>query len=256
MLRLPLIAASLVALALPLDARAGDVFAFSRASAQPNERVHVRAETPRPVRLYLVPAAAAAVAVPTDRRLTFIGSLAPDRRDRGSLTFSVPPLDAGVYRLAVWCRTCGDGRFSVQRSVRLRVLPTASCPVTRPNGNRPPRQPRSVNWYGNGLLWARVEGDGSYSVPREQVAADGSIGNKLLWVTTPPWSKPAVTGERLDAAAPPLKVLGVNTGSFQGDVDPSHMTPVSFPSPGCWRLTARIADVSLVYVVQVAVADG
>jgi hypothetical protein len=31
------------------------------------------------------------------------------------------------------------------------------------------------------------------------------------------------------------------------------MTPVEFPSAGCWRLRARLGDVSLVYVVQVSV---
>ena len=47
-------------------------------------------------------------------------------------------------------------------------------------------QPRSVSWYGNGLLWAGLTADGVYSVPPDHVGADGSIGNKLLWVTTPP----------------------------------------------------------------------
>jgi hypothetical protein len=34
------------------------------------------------------------------------------------------------------------------------------------------------------------------------------------------------------------------------------MSAVSFPTPGCWRLTARVGDVSLTYVVQIDVADG
>jgi hypothetical protein len=123
--------------------------------------------------------------------------------------------------------------------------------VTLPNGNRPPGQPRNVSWYGNGLLWAGVERDGIAVTPRSQVAADGSIGNKLLWVTTPAWEKPAVSGERLDATAPPLSVARVNTGSFSGAANPSHMTPVAFPTPGCWRLRARLGDLSLSYVVQV-----
>ena len=85
-------------------------------------------------------------------------------------------------------------------------------------------------------------------------AADGSIGNKLLWVTTPPWQKPTISGERIDAAAEPLRVTRVNTGSFSGAANPSHMSPVGFPTEGCWRLTARVGDLSLVYVVQVVVA--
>ena len=110
-----------------------------------------------------------------------------------------------------------------------------------------------MSWYGNGLLWAGLTADGVYAVSPDRVGADGSIGNKLLWVTTPPAEKPTVSGERLDAASPPLKVLGVNTGGFSGAANPSHMSPVSFPSAGCWRLTARLGDVSLTYVVSVVV---
>ena len=164
----------------------------------------------------------------------------------------MPPLDAGTYELVSWSR--GKG-LSLQRSARLQLRTTSSCPVTRSNGSRPPGQPRSVNWYGNGLLWAGVERDGTYTVPPDQVAADGSIGNKLLWVTTPPWDRPTISGERIDGDAPPLQVLGVNTGSFSNAANPSHMSPVGFASPGCWRLRARLGDVSLLYVVQVGIDD-
>jgi hypothetical protein len=247
MLRLTVIAASVVALALPLDTYATGVIAFDRVSAAPNERVKVTSALSVSLRLYLVRQdAAAAVRTRTDRRLSFIG----DVKANSSLTFSLPPLDAGTYRLAIW-----DGSAFRTMTARLRIGPTDGCPVTLPNGSRPARQPQSVSWYGNGRLWAGLSADGTYSVPREQVAADGSIGNKLLWVTTPAWAKPTVTGERIDADAPALRALRVNTGSFQGDFDPSHMTPVSFPTPGCWRLTARLGDVSLTYVVRVAVLD-
>ena len=77
-----------------------------------------------------------------------------------------------------------------------------------------------------------------------------------MWVTTPPWEKPTVSGERIDTAAAPLRVFGVNTGSFSGAANPSHMTPVGYPTTGCWRLTARLGDLSLVYVVRVEVAGG
>jgi hypothetical protein len=253
MLRLPVIAASFAALALPLDAGATSVFAFDRASASPNERVKVMSALSETVRLYLVRHdVAGAVRSRNDHRFSFIGVIEPS----GSLTFSLPPLDAGTYDLATWCGRCPGPQLRT-RAARLQVLPVAGCPVTRPNGSRPPRQPRGLSWHGNGRLWAGVDADGTYSVPRTRLAHDGSIGNKLLWVTTPAWAKPNVSGERLDDAAPPLRVLGVNTGSFQsGDVDPSHMSAVSFPTPGCWRLTARVGDFSLTYVVQVDVTEG
>lgn len=257
-------AATLVALAAPTDALAGQVFVFDRASALPNERVTVRATTAAraAVRLYLVRADEAGRARNArDARLTFVGTLVPNRK----LTFSVPPLDTATYALASWCPSSSGAPFSVQRPERLaagnramatlRIEETPTCPVTLPNGNRPAGQPRGMSWYGNGRLWAGVAADGKRPVEKFELAADGSIGDKLLWVTTPRLERPVVSGERIDETAPPLRVLGVNRGSFSGAADPSYMSPVSFPTPGCWRLRARVGDVSLVYVVRVFVDD-
>jgi len=280
--RFALIAVALVALAAPANARAALFFVFDRPSATPNERVTVRTGgtpkdfkpsqqvTPlqRPVRLYLV---RDEVAVEThsrvDPRLNFIGSVVPDKNGRGLLTFSAPPLDSGAYTLAYWCPGCANysrGRtFFIQQADQfvqpyraqalLRINTTQSCPVTLPNANRPAGQPRNVSWYGNGLLWAGIASGGIYAVPQDRVGADGSIGDKLLWVTTPPWRAPAISGERLDAPAPPLRVLGVNQGSFSSADRPSFMSAVNFSAAGCWRLRARVGDLSLSYVVDVVV---
>jgi hypothetical protein len=271
----------LATLAAPVDAGAAVFFLFDRPSAAENDRITVRTGvTPRAftedqrvrpfqraIRLYLVRNDTIAVRTRFDSRVYFVGSIVPDKKWRGVLRFSVPPLDEGTYTIAYWCPACGRfsrGRtFAVQRprqflprfrsQALLRLTATESCPVTLPNGNIPPRQPRHVSWYGNGLLWAGLSPDGVYAVSPDRVAGDGSIGNKLLWVTTPRNRAPAVSGVRLDAPASALRVLGVNRGSFSGTTDPSFMTPVSFPSAGCWRVRARVGDISLVYVVRVAV---
>ena len=282
MQRLVLVAVALVALAVPANARAALFFVFDRPNAPPNERVTVRTGvTPRaftlsqrvtplqrPVRIYLIRnEVAAGVHTRFDRRLSFVGSLVPDRNGRGLLTFSAPPLDAGSYTLAYWCPGCaansGGRTFFVQQPEQfaqryrsralLHIESTGSCPVTLPNGNKPSGQPPNVSWYGNGLLWAGLDSDGVYEVSPDDVGADGSIGNKLLWVTTPPTVRPTISGERLDAPAAPLRVLGVNQGSFSGAADPSYMSAVNFPTAGCWRLHARVGDVSLAYVVDVVV---
>jgi hypothetical protein len=271
-----------LALAAPANAGAALFFLFNQPSAAPNDRVTVRTggtaknfklskrlkPFQRPVRLYLIRQdLATQVRSRFDSRLNFIGSLVADRNGHGLLTFSVPPLDPATYTIAAWCPGCATysrGRtFFVQDADQfapryrsqalLSIATTQPCPVTLPNRNRPPGQPRNVSWYGNGLLWAGVASDGVYAVPRDRVGADGSIGNKLLWVTTPPWRAPAVSGERLDAPAPPLRVLGANKGSFSNATNPSFMTPVTFPTAGCWRVRARVADVSLTYVVHVIV---
>ena len=282
MQRFALVAVALVALSAPANARATVGFLFDVSSAQANERVTVRTVgTPadfdgtqrvkplqRPIRLYLVGRdVAAEVRSRLDPRLDFIGTFVPDKNGRGLLTFSVPPLDLDSYALAYWCPSCpGRGRtFFVQQpdqlirryrsQALLRIDTTQACPVTLPNENRPPGQPRSVSWYGNGLVWAGVQADGTSTVPQDRVGADGSIGDKLLWVTTPPWRKPTISGERLDTPAPPLRVLGVNQGSFSSAEKPSFMSAVTFPTAGCWRLKARVGDLSLSYVVDIVVRD-
>jgi hypothetical protein len=257
-------AATLVALAAPTDALAGQVFLFDRTSAKPNDRVTIQATTAAraAVRLYLVRAdEVGRPRNPRDARLAFIGTLVPGRK----LTFSVPPLDAATYALASWCPRCSGAPFSLQQPERLtrgnrakatlRIEETPTCPVTLPNGDRPAGQPRKMSWYGNGRLWAGLATDGTRPVQRFELAADGSIGDKLLWVTTPRLERPTISGERIDETGPPLRVLGVNRGSFSGAADPSYMSPVSFPTAGCWRLRARVGDVSLVYVVRVVVVD-
>ena len=275
-----LVAAALAALAAPANAPAALFFVFDRPAAAPNDRVTVRiGGTPRqftpitplrrPVHVYIVRRdLAASVRSRFDRRLAFITAIRPDRNLHAVATFSVPPLDPAEYTLAYWCPACAAssrGRtFFVQdpatfaarirAQALLRIATTEPCPVTLPNGNRPPGQPRGPSWYGNGLLWAGLYANGVYAAPPEQVGADGSIFDKLLWATAPPWLAPTLVGRRLDAAAPPLRVLRVNRGSFSGIATPSFMTPVLFPSPGCWRLTARVGDVSLTYVIRVVLS--
>ena len=282
MKRLAVIGLALAALAAPANAKAALFFLFDQPTAAPNDRMTVRTGgTPRdfslkqrgkpfqrPVRLYLVRTEVAAqVRSRFDSRLSFVGSIVAGKNGRGLMTFSVPPLDPGRYTIAYWCPGCAPysrgHTFFVQQPDQfapryrsqavLSIGTTQSCPVTLPNGNRPPGQPPSVSWYGNGLLWAGVASDGILAVSQDRVEPDGSIGDKLLWVTTPPWRAPTITGERLDAPAPPLQVLAVFPGSFSNATNPSFMTPVTFASSGCWRLRARVRDVSLTYVADVVV---
>ena len=235
-------AAAVTALAVPPAQ-----LTLDRTSAQPNARVTVRSSLDRPARLYLVRQSAAPVMTRDDTRLSFIGRT----RVRGTLTFSVPPLAPGSYRLVVWCSGCGLRTTSAT----LRIRPSSSCPATRPNGSRPSGEPASPHWHGNGLLWATLERDGVYEVARDQVSADGSIENKLGWATTPPTAQPQISGRRIDGAAPPLYVKSVNLGQSSNSTRPSFASAVAFPSAGCWRLRARVGDVSLVYVVEVVVRD-
>lgn len=266
--------AALLAAAAPEAGRASLFFLFEPVSAKPGETVTVRtggtpkgftsaqARRPfqRPIRVYLVPnAAAAQVRTRFDARLHFVGSLVPDAQGRGKLAFTVPPLDAGAYAVAAWCPGCA--RFSFGRTfftlpvgagiaphyrpfMLLNVQPLSfsrGCPVTIPNGSTPPGALRAPHHHGNGLLWTGLAPDRALGLLQE----DGSYFDKLRWTTilSAPLTFRAV---RLDATAQPAR-WKANEGGSAG----SWATAVWFPSAGCWRLTTRVGDVSLSVVVRV-----
>lgn len=266
--------AAFVAVAAPESGRAALFFLFEPTSAKPGETVTVRlGGTPesftaaqavrpfqRPIRLYLVPnGTAARVHTRFDTRLHFIGSLVPDARFRGKLRFTVPPLDADAYAVAAWCPGCarfsvgrtfftlpvGSGTAARYRPFMLLKLPplsaTPTCPVTAPNGSAPPGERSAPHWHGNGVLWTGLAPNHGIG----QLQDDGSYFDKLRW-TTIVYHLLSFRAVRLDATAPPA-LWKANEGGSAG----SWATAVWFSSAGCWRLTARVGDVSLSVVVRV-----
>jgi hypothetical protein len=228
----------------------------------------------RPIRVYLVPnRLAEEVHTRFDQRLRFVGQVVPDRNGRGIATFTVPPLDTDDYAAAAWCPDCA--RYSFGRTffilavnddvvpryrplMKLRVeMPSVShaCPVTIPRGGKPPRTQRpQPYWHGNGLLWTWLPLDGTFEGKPENDGwpgdPPGSIGTKLYWFGLQ-GDGLTLTGERLDAESPPLVVHRVNSGQASFWAGPTWATPVSFPTEGCWRLTARLQDITLSYVLKV-----
>jgi len=133
----------------------------------------------------------------------------------------------------------------------------ASCPVTFPNLVKDPDAGFSANAfnYGNariranlnwtdGILRAGPLPGGGYIAT---VNPDGSISTKLGW-----WRGVrgafSITGRRLDRSAPPLRV-SLHTASYPmiGFI-PSGLT---FPTIGCWRVTATQGVGRLTFVVLV-----
>jgi hypothetical protein len=263
------LAAAVVAAVVTSSATAALFFLFKPTTANTGDLVTVRlGGTPasftlddrqRPfqdaIRLYLVPQEVAGeVSSRFDPRLSFVGRIVPDRDARGVLSFRVPPLDTGAYALAYWCPGCArysrGVAFGVQtvpevsryrRSMGLRVrLPSATqtCPVS------------GEGVYGNGLLSTWLPLGGVMSTRRD----DDGLFQKLGWLPHRPFPDSlTVRGERLDAPSPPLKVLGVYWGyaSSGPAANGSWASAVKFPSEGCWRITGRVQDVSLSYVVKV-----
>ncbi|HLG09032.1 MAG TPA: hypothetical protein VI409_10240 [Gaiellaceae bacterium] len=249
--------AALFFLFKPTTARAGDLVTV-RLGGTPATFTLDQRERPfqRPLRLYLVRnRVAGEISTRFDPRLHFIGALVPDRNVRGVLTFTVPPLDTDTYVVAAWCPGCAKhslGRtFSVLPIPRvsryrdlmgLRVrLPSAmeTCPVT------------GEGRYGNGLLSTTLPADGVLLARREP---DGSLFQKLPWLPRAGLTGVlTVRGERLDAPSPRMGVLSVNWGyaSSGPAARGSWASAVSFPSEGCWRISGRVRDVTLSYVVKV-----
>jgi hypothetical protein len=203
----------------------------------------------RPIRLYLVPrAVGGAVGSRLDRRLHFVGEIVPDRNSHGVLRFRVPPLDTGRYALAYSCPDCarhsGGVSFGVQagqrprRGLDIRLPdPTRSCPVTRGR-------------YSNGWLSVNVQG----GVISRRPEADGSVSTKLGWLPRKGFTGVlTVRGERLDAPDE-LEVLSVNRGSSSAGRG-GWASAVRFPSEGCWRISGRVRDISLSYIVKVVASS-
>jgi hypothetical protein len=267
-----LLGVAILAATLAGSASAALFFVFSPMAAQPGDIVQVRlGGTPagytlaqrrrpfqRPIRLYLVPnRVAGGVRSRFDPRLHFVGAVVPDRNARGVLAFKAPPLDSGTCVVAAWCPGCARfsggssffssplpvvSRYREQMGLRLR-LPQAtaeSCPVTRGRS-------------GNGFLSTSVPGPDGILATRKD--PDGSLFQKLWWLPRRGFGgELTVRGERLDAPGG-MRVLSVNWG-HSSDGRGSWASAVAFPSEGCWRLTGRVGDVSLTYVVRVVEGCG
>lgn len=139
-------------------------FSLSAAAADPGAEVDVRVERVaglprRAIRLYLARGdIAQTVRSRLDSRLSFIGFVGALRQAR--TTFTVPPLQAGTYALAYWCRGClpRGKALGIGAAPKLRVnaLGGEACPITTPNGRRPPGGRALDVWtyHGNGALAA------------------------------------------------------------------------------------------------------
>ena len=246
--------------ALPAAAApaAAPKFSFSESVVRPGEAVTLRLTRrpqpfSQPLRVYLVPEPAIAnVRSRFDPRLTLIGSVA---RTRATVTFTVPPLEPGLYSLAYWCSRCKFARgkhLAVLRTPLLRIEEQSSpggCPVTTPNGHAPPGAQPSIYLHGTGALWVFLPLDGVF----ETRETDGALFNKMIWLATGPGGRRLlVRYERLDAATSPLSAETI-AGQLSGYNGESWASRMHF-TVGCWKVTGRVGDASLVFVVEIVQA--
>jgi hypothetical protein len=140
--------------------------------------------------------------------------------------------------------------------------PPVTCPVTLPQdplftAPEPysPNSPFNSNfWYGSNALWTNLPKDGAwYGLPHNP----SGYTQKMFWWregyvwTEEPEPDLIVTGERLDALAPPL-IVSRSTNAYADDIGSAMLVGVDFPALGCWKVTANYADAELSFVVWVA----
>lgn len=120
---------------------------------------------------------------------------------------------------------------------------TVTCAVTQPTQAQPPDDPNADpfgfgDWYINAdrTIWVGLPPVGSWRTG----------GEKVIWIR-PAGTDLTVTGQRLDAEAPPLRAdipCCYSTG-FQ-------VTGLYFPTEGCWEVTATADEHELRFVTRVA----
>ena len=141
------------------------------------------------------------------------------------------------------------------------VAMPADCPATVPQSPRftPPAPYSKLGWYGDfwygsNSLWVALPQNGIWS---SLPYSPSGYTQKIPW-----WSKGynwqaepepdlRVSGERLDAKAPPLNTSTAN-GSYAADMGSAMMMGVDFPTLGCWKITGKYKEAELSFVVWVA----
>ena len=118
----------------------------------------------------------------------------------------------------------------------------STCPVTLPAGGRYENESLAVGIRGKFVF--RPGGQGF-------VDSDGAMGIKVLW-TRKVRGTLEVGGKRLDGLAPPARAYLKDYGDT--GIQPSYLL---FPTPGCWKITGRVGNTALTFVVLVEkVASG
>jgi hypothetical protein len=140
-------------------------------------------------------------------------------------------------------------------------VPPANCPITVSQNPLfvPPAPYDSMGydgefWYGSDSLWTAVRENGIWeALPHNP---EGYTQKVFWWRDGYVWTEepgPAltVTGERLDAPAPPLHASEA-TNASASDIGSAMLVGVDLPTLGCWKITGRYGDAELSFVVWVA----
>jgi hypothetical protein len=139
--------------------------------------------------------------------------------------------------------------------------PPTNCPVTVSQKPLfiPPSPYNSMGypdefWYGSDSLWTAVRQNGIWeALP---LNSEGYTQKVFWWRDGYVWTEEPepdliVTGERLDALAPPL-IASKATNAYASDIGSAMLVGVDLPTLGCWKITGTYEEAELSFVVWVA----
>lgn len=158
--------------------------------------------------------------------------------------------------------TACAGSATAQANQEAPTTPPSDCPLTV--SQDPPFTPpapydtlgfKGDFWFGSDPLWTAISRGGIWNgLPYEP---SSGYTQKIFWWregyvwTEEPQPDLIVTGKRLDAEAPPLRVFPA-TNAYASDIGSAMLTGVEFPTVGCWKITGQYRDTELSFVVWVA----
>jgi hypothetical protein len=161
----------------------------------------------------------------------------------------VPRDVVGRYRLSVRLYDPVDQVYLSPRGdtlVSAALVQLYACPVTVANGNTPPGEQPSPDYYGNGALWTALWPEGKVLIDPSHVQPDGWLEMKFVWWRSV-FGPLTVEGRRLDADAPPLRAI-IPEGYGNTGLQASSLL---FSSEGCWQVAGRVGDAQLTFVTLV-----
>jgi hypothetical protein len=198
-----------------------------------------------------------------------LGYLTGDTMQRLYFFISIPILTAFLAGCAVQATAQAEALKARENSTLINTAtsevvphdPPVSCPITVPQDPLfiPPVPYDALGfkgefWYGSSSLWTAVRENGIWeALPHNP----NGYTQKVFWWrdgyiwTEEPQPALTVTGERLDAPAPPLHVSEA-TNASASDTGSAMLVGVDFPTPGCWKVTGKYADAEISFVVWVA----
>src|SRR5579864_5801542 len=157
----------------------------------------------------------------------------------------------------LWAATIESPALAQRGATSGSGTPPASCRVTKPSDAPfvPPLPYSSAPWadgfwFGTPQLWTALPRSGVWKGLPHYTPSDPTFRQKSPWWREgSPESNLTVTGERVDAVAPPL--LSDHANSVWEDSQPDQpfmMTGLNFPTVGCWRVTGHYAGYDVSYV--------